>query len=311
MTDLDTAADQLYALGPAELDQFSSRRAELVAAARAAGDRDLARQIGALKKPVQAAALVNALVRSRPAELVELAKLAAKLRDAHRNLRGKQLRELSEQRQRLLGKLVALSRSVAGREVGESVLNQLRATLEAAIADEGAQAAVQSGRLTAALSYSGFGEVDVSDAVAMPRRLRLVPQLPDADEATEDEGGEIAGSSGSRKRAKAAAGEPDRGTRRRAEAALAEAEQGAEAADAALAEAAGQLAERQAAEQELAERISQLQAELVSARTEAAELAKQTASAERDHARAERAAAQAGRARDRASGQLQSLSADD
>ena len=95
MTDLDEAADELYGIGPADLDGFGSRRAALVAEARGAGDRELARQIGALKKPVLAAALVNALARDRPGELAELGRLGAELRDAHRNLRGKQLRELS------------------------------------------------------------------------------------------------------------------------------------------------------------------------------------------------------------------------
>ena len=175
MTDLDSAADELYALPPAELDRFGGRRTELAAAARAAGDRELARQIGALKKPVQAAALANALVREHPEAMRELSGLAERLRDAHRHLRGPELRELSEQRQRWLAGLAKLAPELAGRPVAEQVLSQLRATFEAAIADEAAEEAVKSGRLTAALSYSGFGEVDITDAVAAPRRLRAVP----------------------------------------------------------------------------------------------------------------------------------------
>ena len=42
----------------------------------------------------------------------------------------------------------------------------MRATAVAALADEGAGTAVSSGQLTRALSYSGFGEVDLSEAVA-------------------------------------------------------------------------------------------------------------------------------------------------
>src|SRR3954447_24723926 len=176
--DLDTAADQLYALGPEEVDGFGQRRTELAGQARSDGDRELARQISKLRKPVQAAALVNLLVRSQPAAVAELTTLAGALRDAHRHLRGSELRELSERRQQVLGKLTTLARKAARRPVTDSVLDQLRATFEAAIADEAAEQAVLSGRLTATLSYSGFGAVDIGDAVAVPRRLTAVPDLP-------------------------------------------------------------------------------------------------------------------------------------
>nr|MDQ2959113.1 hypothetical protein [Actinomycetota bacterium] len=155
LTDLDEAADELYGLGPAEQDRFADRRAELVAEAKAAGDRELAAKIAKFKKPVQAAALANALVRAEPKALADLGRLAGELRDAHRQLRGGELRKLSEQRQRLLRRLTELGQSVAGRPVGDTVLGQLRATFEAALADEAAERAVLSGRLTAALSYSG------------------------------------------------------------------------------------------------------------------------------------------------------------
>ena len=176
--DLDTAADQLYALTPDELDSFAERRAELAGQARADGDKALAGQIGKLRKPVLAAALVNLLVRTQPAALAELTELAHALREAHRHLRGAELRELSERRQKVLGKLTGLARK-AGRKPTDSVLDQLRATFEAAIADEAAEEAVLSGRLTTALSYSGFGAVDIGDAVAVPRRLSAVPDLPE------------------------------------------------------------------------------------------------------------------------------------
>jgi hypothetical protein len=60
--------------------------------------------------------------------------------------------------------------SAAGKTAGATVLEQLRQTLEAALADPAAENAVRSGRLVLALSYSGFGEVDLTDAVlnAMP-----------------------------------------------------------------------------------------------------------------------------------------------
>ena len=125
-----------------------------------------------------AATLVNVLVRGEPPELRELTELGEQLRSAHRQLRGAELRALSEQRQHLLHRLTERVRDRAGGKVTESVLAQVRSTFEAAIADEGAEAAVLSGRLTTVLSYSGFGEVDVTDAVALPVRRRHLRSVP-------------------------------------------------------------------------------------------------------------------------------------
>lgn len=176
--DLDSAAEELYG---APLDEFAEHRTRLAAQAKAAGDKALAASIAKLRKPVLAAALVNELVRGEPAELHELTELGEQMRNAHRNLRGPELRALSEQRQQLLQRLADLVRETAeqsGRTVTESVLTQVRGTFEAAIADEGAEAAVLSGRLTTMLSYTGFGEVDVTDAVAAPVRKRHLRSVP-------------------------------------------------------------------------------------------------------------------------------------
>lgn len=290
--DLDAAAEELYALGPAELDRFAPRRNELAAAARKAGDRELAGQISALKKPVQAAALANALVRQRPAEVRALSDLAGRLRDAHRHLRGGELRELAELRQRWLAELADLAPELAGRPVGETVLGQLRATFEAAIADEAAERAVLSGRLTGALSYAGFGEVDIGDAVATPPpRLRAVPDLADAS---------------SRKSA------PDRGgsdtaSRRRIEQNLQRADAAAEAAEQAVADAADELAEADSAERAANARVEQLEQELAEARQQATAAAKAAVAAGREHARRVRAHERADQARQLAESELDEL----
>ena len=299
MTDLDSVADELYALPPAELERFGARRTELAAAARAAGDRELARQIGALKKPVQAAALANALVREHPEAMRELSELAGRLRDAHRHLRGPELRELSEQRQRWLARLAELAPELAGRPVGEQVLSQLRATFEAAIADEAAEEAVKSGRLTVALSYSGFGEVDITDAVAAPRRLRAVPDLVEpagkarpapaerSTDSSDDSGGQAA--------------------RRRAELALQRADAAAEAAERAVAEAADELADADTAERAALDLLRRLEEELDEAKRKATAAAKAAVAAGREHARRERAFERADQARRQAEAELDEL----
>ena len=265
----DEAAEILYGLAAADWDTFATRRAELVKQARAEGDKQSAAEIGKFRKPVQAAALTNLLVRDQPKAVAELTTVATRLRDAHRHLRGDELRALSEQRQKVLGKLTELGRKAATKPVGETVLGQLRATFEAAIADEAAEQAVLSGRLTAALSYSGFGEVDLSDAVALPPPLRAVPDLP-PDEPT-----------GPSPEVRAARRGP-------AERALARAERNhAEALDS-VDEAVEALAAARDAEQELTDRIAELTAALADARSEATKAAKAVTAAEREHGRATR-----------------------
>jgi len=301
--DLDTAAEELYALAPDELDGFGKRRGELAAQARSDGDRELAGQIAKLRKPVQAAALVNVLVRDQPAALAELSELAAALRDAHRHLRGNELRKLSERRQQALGRLTTLARKASRRSITDGVLDQLRATFEAAIADEAAEQAVLSGRLTTPLSYSGFGAVDIGDAVAVPRRLAAVPDLPerrggkggkagkdDADEdGADDAGADDAGADEGRAAKRAAARKP-------AERELARAEQAHTTALDNLDSAIEELDAARAAQQELGGRIEQLEQQLAAVRKESDRAAKATEAAEREHRRAARAVERAERA---------------
>ena len=205
-------------------DEFAEHRSRLAKQAKAAGDKALAASISKLRKPVLAAALVNELVRAEPAELQELTELGAQMRDAHRQLRGPELRALSEQRQHLLQRLTDLVRDTAeqdGRGVTEPVLAQVRGTFDAAIADEGAEAAVLSGRLTTVLSYTGFGEVDVTDAVAAPVRRRHLKSVPDqgapADATADSDDGQSASagtkaSPGKAARSKAASSKASKAT---------------------------------------------------------------------------------------------------
>jgi chromosome segregation ATPase len=286
--DLDAAADQLYALAPDQLDGFASRRAELAGQARADGDRALAGQIGKLRKPVQAAALVNQLVREQSAAVADLTDLAHALREAHRHLRGNELRQLSERRQQVLGKLISLARKAGRRSVTDSVLDQVRATFEAAIADEAAEEAVLSGRLTAALSYSGFGAVDIGDAVAVPRRLSAVPDLPSGDDGKagrkQDDG-----KAGRKQEDAEAARKPAERELARAERAHTEALDGLDAA-------IGELDAARARQAEVAEQIEELDKQLAAARKQADRAAKDAEAAEREHRRAARALERAERA---------------
>ncbi len=162
---LSHAADVLYGADPAG---FVARRTELVKEARAAKDRELATQIGALRRPTVGAWYVNLLARSSSAELDALLGLGATMRDAQAELDMARVASLlPERRERERAAMKRLEKVLAdeGVTAAPSALAEVAGTLTAAVADPAAAAAVRSGCLARSLVYAGFGEVDLSDAV--------------------------------------------------------------------------------------------------------------------------------------------------
>ncbi len=153
--DLREVAAGLYAAAPA--DFVAERRA---AAARA--DGDLAERIRGFRKPTAAAAAVNALVRADPGLIDALLDVGDRIRDAFADRDRDAIRELTRERQRLL------QRALSGLGTSQSVQREVEDTLQAAVVDPAAAAAVRSGLLVRALESTGVEEVDVGDAVALP-----------------------------------------------------------------------------------------------------------------------------------------------
>jgi len=162
---LSDAADELYGADPSG---FVARRTELVKQARAAKDRDLATQIGALRRPTVGAWYVNLLARSSSTELDALLDLGATMRDAQAELDMATVASLlPERREKERAAMKRLEQVLGSAGVGPSpaALAEVGGTLTAAVADPSAAAAVRSGCLARSLVYAGFGEVDLSDAV--------------------------------------------------------------------------------------------------------------------------------------------------
>src|SRR4051794_40841677 len=90
-------------------------RTKQAAAARAHGDRRLAADITALRKPTQAAWVVNQLAREQADDLAALLDLGSDLREAQAQMSGPELRRLSTQRQRTLTGLLRAADRVAER----------------------------------------------------------------------------------------------------------------------------------------------------------------------------------------------------
>ena len=162
---LAAALRSLYAVPP---EEFMAERKRLVAAEKADGDPAVAKEIGTLRKPSLAAWAVNLLAREAPDLVDGLADLGGRMRAAQGRLDTDTLTSLRPERDQLLEEVVRTTVQLvadAGRTCSAAAQQDVRATAIAALADEQAMAAVASGQLARTLAYSGFGEVDLAEAV--------------------------------------------------------------------------------------------------------------------------------------------------
>jgi hypothetical protein len=187
--DLEDVAEELYGLPP---EEFIAARREREAQARVAGDRGLAKEIGALGKPSTAAWVCNLLAREQRSEIDGLVELGGMLREAQENLAGDELRELDVQRRRLVAALARQGRALAyrhGHPVTTAVADQVEETLRAALADPDAAEALSAGRLTTALTYSGLGTGARPDLrVVAPRERPAAKPAPTPKRGTGRDG---------------------------------------------------------------------------------------------------------------------------
>ena len=229
---LDAIAVELYALPP---DDFTSARNARAAAA----DRSLAARVKTLRKPTAAAWAVDLLARD--GQLAEALELAGALREAQDDLDGAELARLSRQRRALVAALATQAVDLAaerGVAVSAAARADVEKTINAAVMDAAAAAAVMTARLVRPLEASGFDAVDVSDAVG-----GSLPGVPDAPPPSRDDLAE-------------------RRARKAAEKALREAERAAGEADRELTKIDAKLAKSRERADHLRERIDDLRAEL-------------------------------------------------
>jgi hypothetical protein len=168
-TSLEDAADLLYGVGR---EEFIGVRDALVKQVRAAGDRELATEIGGLRKPSVAAWVANRLAREYPDEVEGLEELGGSLRDAQEKLEGDALRQLSRQRHGLINALVERGRRIAREEavrLGDPAVRELEKTIGAALADPAAARALAGGQLAGGMEAGpGLGDGGISAALGGP-----------------------------------------------------------------------------------------------------------------------------------------------
>jgi len=272
--DLAGVADELYALPPQDFIAARDDRAKELRA----DDRELADAVKALRRPAPVAWAVNLLARDD--DLSGLETLGEKLRAAQSSADRQALTALGKERRdlvRALAMRAAELAEAAGRALAQPVLDEVAETLQAAMADADAAAAVRSGRLLRALEAVGFDPVDLDGAVAVPEGAATAPRPArrKGPRAVTDPEAEL-------KRARADA-----------DAVVADARRAVERAETATRELAERAADVDRRREELETEVDDLETELRAARKGLTEAERELQRLDRDRGGAERRADQA------------------
>ncbi|MFG6402161.1 transposase [Microbacterium sp. P04] len=271
--ELDAIAAELYVLAPAEFTAARNARAS-------AASGSLATQVKALRKPTVSAWAVNLLARD--GQLGEAVELSHALREAQDDLDAPELARLGAQRRALVAGLARRAAQLAesaGTTLSATAQEDVVKTVNAAVVDPGAAAAVLTGRLVRPVEAAGTDDAELADHVG-----GSVPGIAAAPPA--------------RSRDDLAA----RRARKAAEAAAREAQRAAAEAARELQQTADRLAKRRERAELLHERVDDLRAELSRLTDDAAKADAEVATLEQERARREKrseeAAAHAARAQE-------------
>jgi chromosome segregation ATPase len=165
-------AAELYAGAP---EEFVARRKELADQAKKAGEKDLAKQVMALRKPTKSAWLVNLLAHHEPDRIESWLELGVAMTEAQQNLAGDQLRELNTQRStaaRQLSRRAAELAAEAGQSTTDAALQEVSSTLQAAWTDAEFAELVRNGWVHQVVAYGGFGPLSLTTVPPAAREKR-------------------------------------------------------------------------------------------------------------------------------------------
>ncbi|WP_375490368.1 hypothetical protein [uncultured Jatrophihabitans sp.] len=162
---LDAATRRLYA---APADEFAGLRRALADEATRDGDAETGRAVGKLRKPTNPARIVNALVADDPSVVDSLRDLGDRMRDAQDSFDAARMRELTDERRRLVADCARRALALAGADDPAAALrDDVLGTFDAAVADP--DVAARLGTLQRPERFSGFGF-----AASGPPQLTLV-----------------------------------------------------------------------------------------------------------------------------------------
>lgn len=164
--------DALYAL---PLDEFTAGRNDLAKRLRAAGHRDDAAEVAALRKPSAAAWVVNSLARGSPDDVAALIAAANEIRSGSEDGETR-FREAVDR----LARAARALRVASGRPPSDQVVQEVVTTLRTLAATE--PSALESGRLTEGREASGFDAL-AGAPIPKPKRAPETPRAARTKEA--------------------------------------------------------------------------------------------------------------------------------
>jgi hypothetical protein len=182
--EVEDAVAGLYRLPLAE---FVAGRDRLARQLRAAGDREAARRVAALRRPSVSAWAANQLAQAAPHAMAELLEVGAALAQAQPGA-ARRLRSTSAQLRAAISRLSQRAETLllrAGHAASDATLGRLAATLQAAATgDQPTRTALAEGRLAGDLDPAGFGlPVEAAPADATPADATPPPPAPGAGRA--------------------------------------------------------------------------------------------------------------------------------
>jgi len=186
MVSVDEEIERLFALAP---EEFIAARDEAARRLRDDGDADGAKRLKSLRRPSVAAWAINQLRRRSSDELEQLLAVGDELRKGQRRalsgLKAQDLREVGARRRAARGRLLAAAENIL-RERGDAGphLDEVAATLDAAVVDEDAATLVRAGQLSKPLSAPATFELSGALKVAPEPEEGSAPAeapLPDPD----------------------------------------------------------------------------------------------------------------------------------
>jgi hypothetical protein len=182
---LREATAELYGSDP---EEFTERRTALASQARAAGDRAAAKEIAGLRKPTRSAWMINQLVRADPGVADRLAGLGDELRAAAAALDGAKIRELSQERRKLVDTLIRRTLQQSGEQSPSAALREdLTATFGTALADPRVARDLADGTLVRAAHHADFG-TGAPELTLVPPPAETGTTPSSGREATENHG---------------------------------------------------------------------------------------------------------------------------
>ncbi|MBD3943199.1 transposase [Microbacterium sp. NEAU-LLC] len=170
--ELDEIAGELYAVRPAEFTAARNARAS-------ASPPALAKRIKALRKPTVAAWAVNLLARG--GQLADAVELSAALREAQDDLDATELSRLGGQRRQLVAALAKQAVGLAadaGVKLSAAAHEEVEKTINAAVMDAAAAAAVLTARLVTTLEAGDIDPATLAESVGgtLPGAVEPAPR---------------------------------------------------------------------------------------------------------------------------------------